>query len=233
MNEEIMKAQAAENEALKAQLKTLEADLKAKANKEHEVQVEKLTKTVADLEAQIETTNTAVSEKDKAIAESVQKVTEAQAKLDEALKEVETLKASIKNAERVNQLTIAGVEAGEHEAIIAKYTNVSDDIFKDFVELHAKFVPFKKKDEEKKDEKKEAKAEDDMDKTKCNKDTEKAKSATEALEKSEAKKVAPAGVPEESDKTGEVRKATASWLAGTFKSTAAQNILKLSQTENK
>jgi hypothetical protein len=232
MTEEIFKAQAAElkqqNEELKTKLSTLEADFQAKAQKEHAAEVEKLTKTVADLQVQVESQNTLVTEKDKAIAESVQKVTEAQAKLDEALKEVETLKASIKTAERVNQLTIAGVDSTEHDALITKYAAVSDDVFNDIVELHAKFVPFKKKDEKKDD--KETKAED-MEKTECEKEAEakKAKEATEALDKSEASKTAPAGVPEEKDKTQEVRASASKWIANTFKTSASANIRKLSK----
>ncbi len=228
MTEEIFKAQAAElkqqNEELKTKLSTLEADFQAKAQKEHQAEVEKLTKSVADLQTQIESQNTLVTEKDKAIAESVQKVTEAQAKLDEALKEVETLKASIKTAERVNQLTIAGVDSAEHDALITKYAAVSDDVFNDIVELHAKFVPFKKKDE--KDEKK-AENKCEAEDTKAS-DQQKTEEATEALDKSEAK-VVPVSVPEEKDKTKEVRASASAWIANTFKTSASANIRKLSK----
>lgn len=227
MNEEALKAQVAELskqvEELKATNKTLASEMSAKAEKENAEKVKLLNDQIADLGGKIKASETILTEKEQAIAESVKKVEEAQAKLDEALKEVETLKASIKKAERVAELTKAGVETEKHEDLITKFANVSDDIFKEFVELHAA----KKEDKKKEDNKDEKKLPPWL------KDKASLKDAEEALEAAKAEKDAPVAPTEvEDNKTQEVRTKTAAWLQNTFKTTAGRNIRKTSQASD-
>lgn len=216
MNEEVLKAQAEkltkELEELKSEKKNLEATIRAKAEKENEVQIAKLDESIVQLTEKVKANETIISEKDKAIAESTKKVEEAQAKLDEALKEVETLKASIKKAERVAELTKAGVETDKQEALLTKFSNISDEVFAEFVVLHAS-----------KQEKKEEKTEKIEESKAALKDAEK------ALEVAKAEKTAPTGTVEETDTMKQVRAKASSWLANTFKSTASKNIRKTSQ----
>lgn len=214
MNEEQLKAQAAELtkqlDDLKAQNKVLAEEVKAKAEKEHSEKVAKLDKSITELTEQVTVTKATVAEKEEAIANSTKKLAEVQAELDKANKEVESLKASIKKAQRVAELTKAGVVADKHEDLITKFANVSDDIFAEFVALHAA-----QKTETVVDDKAEA--------------AKAAKEAADALEKAKADKVVPVSVPDETDKTKEVRSKASSWLAQTFKSTAHKNIRKTSQ----
>jgi len=214
MTEEEMKAQAAvltkQVEELKAQNKALEIEVRAKAEKENAEKVAKLDQSIVDLTEEVKAAKKVSEEKDVVVAASTKKFTEVQAELDKALEEVKTLKASIKKAARVAELTKAGVVADKHEELITKFENVSDDIFAEFVALHASKV---EKPEEK---------------------TEASKAAVEdaekALDKAKADKTAPTGSQvDETDKTKEVRAKASAWFTQSFKSTAARNIRKTSE----
>lgn len=228
MNEvEIMKAQAADLskqvDELKAQNKTLAFEMTAKAEKENAEKVSALNTQISDLTNKVKASEEVVTEKETAIAESLKKVEDAQAKLTEALKEVETLKASIKKAERVAELTKAGVEEDKHEGLITKFANIADDVFSEFVELHAA------KKANKKDDKKDDKEDDKNKLPPWLKDKAGVEEAEKAVEDAKTDTIPAVASPTEDNKTQEIRAKASAWLTETFKATANQNIRKQSQ----
>lgn len=228
MNEEQMKAQAeALNKTiaeLQATNKALAEEVKAKADKEHQTKLDELNKVIAEQKTSIESAKADLEAKSKVVEEASELVKTTQAKLEEAQKEVTALKASIKKAERVAQLTKAGVEADKQEVLLTKFDNVSDDIFTEFVELHAKKTKSKMDDKE------------DMEKTECEKKEEakaSAKAAEKALEDADPKETqhASAGVEDESKATAEVREKTTSWLQNVFNAKANRGSYNIRNTQ--
>lgn len=239
MTEEVMKAQA---EALNKQIAELQAankslaeEVKAKAEKENKAQLDELNKVIAEQKTMIEMSKAELEAKTKSLEESAELVKASQAKIEETQQEIVTLKASIKKAERLAQLTKAGVEIDKQESLLVKFENVSDDIFSEFVALHAakqdkedmKEGDDSKEDPKDKKDDKESKKEDKKE------EKEEAKASIKALEDAELtdKTHASAGVESESEATENTRKQTISWLGSVFNTKATRGFYNIRNTQ--
>lgn len=160
-----------------------------------------LAKANEDLSSEVETLKATVEELTKEIASLKESLS---AKVEEATSlatALETGKAEILRANRSIKLVRAGINDGEEaETILTKYSSVSEEIFDDFVALHAakKTVC---KDEEKMDKK-----------AKCE-ETEEAKAEeAEALEEIETEDELAMASAGSVDNDNELLKSVASWI---------------------
>tara|TARA_R110002096_G_scaffold421818_1_gene627892 strand:- start:2462 stop:3985 length:1524 start_codon:yes stop_codon:yes gene_type:complete len=161
------------NELLEKQIEELKLDLATAKADSSSLKDEISNQKDEEIQAQIETFEATLAEKDQAVAEAKAAVEAAEAKLVEleealsaknielveAIAKVEAQEAEAKLLARKTALAETGATEEEAEAILASFSDATDEMFEQVVTLAKKgFVPFKKKDDEKEEDDKEADA---------------------------------------------------------------------------
>ena len=140
-------------EELKAQLKSTKEDLQAKANEATSEELETFKTTVAEKDETITELQESVKALENKVSENEELVAKQAEELSEASQQILSYEKEAVALARRNSLTDAGVDSDEATSILEAFAEANDEMFDELVKQLAKFVPFKKKDEEDEDDK--------------------------------------------------------------------------------
>ena len=154
-------------EELKAQLKSTNEDLQAKANEATSEELETFKTTVAEKDETITELQESVKALEDKMSENEELVAKQTEELSEANQQILSYEKEAVALARRNSLTDAGVDSDEATSILEAFTEADDKMFDEFVKQLSKFVPFKKDDPRLKDD-----DEDDKDKKKKKDETD-------------------------------------------------------------